>query len=323
MSKTIKKKEKTNTTRKKHKILPHHYTEKQKQNIVDQITPISLEDAEKSFEKLQKLKCKGAITASSQIRIGNDVVDKFTLIERLSTKGHVGIDFYTFWTNRKYFSQLNYVKNMLKYYKTRKISDIRKYRYIFNVYFSSISIFRPVVAMEIYCKYPSRVAILDMTMGWGGRLVGACALNVPKYIGIDSNKNLIEPYRKMEDFLRDKTTTEMDIRFQDALTVDYSSLKYDLVLTSPPYYDLEIYGNSTKTKTKEEWDIQFYQPLFERTWKALMTGGTYCINVPVEIYERNCVPVLGESLEKHILKKQSRNKSAANDYTEYIYVWKK
>ena len=304
-----------------------NYSLKEKETIVQQINPISLEQAEKSFEKLRNLKCKGAIAASAGIQIGNDVVDKFTLIERLNTKGHVGIDFYTFWYNRTYFAKIGYVKKMLDYYRSRDIAEIRKWKYIFNLYFSSISIFRPVMAMEVYCKYTPKIAILDPTMGWGGRLIGACALNLPKYIGIDSNQYLSEPYSRMIDFVADKTETKIEVFFQDALTVDYSQMKYDMVFTSPPYYNIEVYRKAGKgtsdMDSKEKWNTEFYKPLFKKTWENMQTPGFYCLNIPSEIYEECCIPILGKYTRKISLKKQTRKKSAANNYSEYIYIWEK
>lgn len=306
-----------------------NYSESDKREIIQQINPISLEDATKSFEKLQQLKCKGAIASSGFIRIGNDVVDYFTLIERLATKGNKGIDFYTFYYNRNVFSKMKYIQNMLKYYKSRDISEIRKWKYIFNMYFSSISIFRPVMAMEIYCRYSPKHAILDYTMGWGGRLVGACALNSPKYIGIDSNIHLKPLYHSMQEFLTSKTTTQMEFYFQDALKMDYSKLYYDVVFTSPPYYDIEVYRanknreSNERFKTKDEWNELFYKPIIERTWKHMKSPGYYCLNVPVDIYDSCCVPVLGNATKKHILKKSQRFREITNPYTEYIYVWYK
>ena len=319
-----KKRKKNHTFKRK-----HTYTYQQKEKIIKELNPISLEEITESFEELKTIGCLGTLTASSKIQIGNNIVDKFTMMERLHTKGHTGIDFYTFWANRKSFLKVGYVKNMLKFYQSRKISEIRKWKYIFNLYFSSISIFRPIMAMEIYCTFPSKIAILDPTMGWGGRLVGACALDVPKYIGIDNNRNLEIPYRKMIDFLANKTKTNIELFFQDALTVDYSKLNYDVVLTSPPYYNIEIYRtglNSLETsekKTKEEWNETFYRPLLEKTYKYLKPNGYYCWNVSKEIYENVCIPVLGKSTKQIPFKKNQRVKSDANEYSEYIYVWHK
>jgi len=305
----------------------HHYTKKQKDKLAKEINPITIEDADSAFTKLAKLSCDEIKRlANTTTKIGNDAVDFFTQTERFSTKGHSRIDFYTLWHNRKEFSKISYIKKRLEYFsKTRKnLSEIRVWKYIFNLYFSSINIFKPIIAMNIYCLFKPKYAVLDMTMGWGGRLVGACALNVPKYIGIDSNQNLKTPYDKMSEFLSSRSTTKIDLYFQDALTFDYSKHQYDLVLTSPPYYDLEVYNSKDDKKyTKEEWNELFYKPLIQKSWDNLMTGGYYCFNVPVQIYEDVCIPLLGESDEQIILAKNMRFKSEENKYTEYIYVWKK
>jgi hypothetical protein len=317
---------KNKTQKNKTPIKVERFSQRQKAEIVQEIHPISDEDIEISWNKLRNLKCKGAIAASAGVQIGNDVVDKFTLIERLHTKGHTGIDFYTFWYNRSHFRKVGYVKNMLEYYQNRDISEIRKWKYIFNLYFSSISIFRPVMSMEIYCTFRPRIAVLDPTMGWGGRLVGACALDLPKYIGIDANVHLDPLYRDMCSFLLPRSKTKIELLFQDALTVDYSQLAYDMVFTSPPYYNIEVYrkGDATKNnKTKEEWNETFYKPLFERTWMHLQSPGYYILNVPQEVYNTACIPILGKASRKIALKKQKRTKSAANKYEEFIYVWKK
>jgi len=210
------------------------------------------------------------------------------------------------------------VKKMMDYYKSRDISEIRKWKYIFNLYFSSISIFRPVMSMEMYCKFRPKIAVLDPTMGWGGRLVGACALDLPKYIGIDMNKKLERPYMDLSVFLQKTTKTKIELFFQDALTVDYSKLDYDMVFTSPPYYNIEVYSGMSE-KSKEEWNDGFYKPLFERTWKHMKSPGFYCLNIPAEVYETSGESILGKATKKIVLKKRTRE----NGYQEYIYIWVK
>lgn len=323
-TKTNKKETRKNKTKKQKKInmtiqLPI-YSFKEKQQIVEELNPITDLEIEIEFQKLREMQCKNIVTTSAGTVLGNKIVDKFTFIERLATKGHTGIDFYTFWYNRKEYRKINYVKNMLNYYKTRNITEIRKWKYIFNLYFSSISIFRPIMAMEIYCIFQPKYAVLDPTMGWGGRLVGACALDVPKYIGIDMNSQLDPLYREMSIFLQQHSTTKIELFFQDALTVDYSKLEYDMVFTSPPYYNIEIY-NGTLQKTKEEWNNTFYKPLFERTWNHMKSPGYYCLNIPIEIYETCGEPILGKANKKIEMKKRKRMKSDAKNYQEYIYIW--
>lgn len=192
-----------------------------------------------------------------------------------------------------------------------------------NIYFqTTASVFKPIIAMDIYCRFKP-TSILDFTMGWGGRLVGACALNIPHYIGVDSNHNLEAPYKQMTEFLKQHSSTQARLIFQDALTVDYSKLTYDLVLTSPPYYNIETYGNTDteQLKSKQEWNDTFYIPILQKTFKHLKNGGHYCLNVPVEIYKAVVLPTLGNPMKKIELRHAKRGQQ--NMYHEYIYVWKK
>ena len=314
---------------KKHRRLPKNKSIKlnasEKRNIAHRLKPITLDKAMDEFKKLRLMGCRKVKKTSSRTTLGNNIVDAFTLVERLHTKGHQGISFYEFWKRRKIYSQVNYVKNMLDFYKPRKIDEIRKYKYIYNLYFSSIAIFRPLMAMEVYCRVKAK-RVLDFTMGWGGRLVGACALGLDAYYGIDLNTHLKKPYQDMVSLLKSdpEHKTAIELYFKDALSVDYNALSYDTVLTSPPYYDLETYRKSKNTKSyssQQEWNESFYKPLFQKTFEGLQTGGNYCLNVPENIYLQACLPVLGECTSKILMKKAERNLDGK--YKEYIYIWHK
>jgi len=321
---------KTNTrpkkTHRKTLKISKSVTDAEETKIVRVINPITVQMALDEFLKLkQEMTCSKAKQTSARTTLGNNVVDAFTLRERLHTKGHQGISFYEFWKRRKDYMRKPYIKKMLDFYKSRKIDKIRKYKYIYNLYFSSISIFRPIVAIDVYCQVKAK-RVLDFTMGWGGRLVGACALSLEAYYGVDLNKHLETPYLEMVDMLKSAPghKTEIQLEFKDALLVDYSKMDYDTVLTSPPYYDLEKYRGmevDTLYNTKEDWNETFYKPLIKKTYEHLKEGGNYCLNVPDNIYEKCCVPVLGKCKKKLPLKKGERNNGG--NYKEYIYIWEK
>jgi hypothetical protein len=57
--------------------------------------------------------------------------------------------------------------------------DLKVWVAIFNMYFGSVNIFPTSGFQNIQIFKPT--SILDFTMGWGGRMVGAMALNVKKY----------------------------------------------------------------------------------------------------------------------------------------------
>lgn len=280
-------------------FIPNHYTLKQKQKISDELKSVSKKEAIEDFEKLKNIGCDAKNKGLS--RVGNDVVNKFTQVERLNTKGPKGISFYDLLYNKSKLIAPS-ITNLLKYYGvSRKQADIKIWKRVMDIYYGSVSVFKPVVSMEMYCHYNPK-AILDFTMGWGGRMVGACALNVPKYIGIDSNKQLEKPYAELKNLMGELSSTKTELYFEDAVKFDYTKIKYDMVFTSPPYYNIEIYSG-THRQSKEDWDVNFYTPLFTKTYKGLQKGGHYCLNIPIELYERVMIPLLGESTEKILLQK--------------------
>ena len=300
-------------------------TPEEKMELSKQIREYSSEDIAKDYARLRDIGCH-AKHQSTKMLVGNRVVDAFTFTERLNTIGSKGISFYEFWKNREFYSRKKYVKKYLAFANRQHNQTTAKVWYnLYRFYFTSINCFRPLVAMEYYCMFSPK-CVLDMTAGWGGRLVGACALDIPNYIGIDNNLALKEPYGQLCAFLQPQTKTHIDMRFCDALTVDYSVLKYDMVFTSPPYYDLEQYGTreSNMERTKEEWDNTFYRPLFRDTYRHLAKGGHYCLNIPVEIFERVCRDILGEPWKRVSLKKSDRQQTdSSKKYVEYVYIWKK
>lgn len=297
----------------------------EKKEIAFFVKPITYETTVKDFQNLYNLyNLKNINNISDRCRIGNDCVDYFTFVERLNTKGKYNISFYDFIENIEEFKKKKFIQNMFLYYETTKNKNNKKnkwvvYKEIYNICISAINIFRPIVAMEIYSRFQP-TSILDFTCGWGGRLIGACALNIPKYIGIDINQHLESGYQEMREFLNSTNCkTEIQLFFKDALQIDYTQLDYDMVFTSPPYFFLEKYSFNAIYDTKEEMKNKFYIPLLKKTLDSLKMGGYYCLNINKEIYEEVAVPIFGKALEEIPLKKSKRQ----NDYKEFIYVWRK
>lgn len=298
------------------------FSPEKKLEISKQIKTITLDDVESDFADLVNIG-KNAENISERCRIGNNVVDFFTFTERLQTKGKYNCNYFEFISNIDEFKKKKFIKNMLEYYENIKNKKKTKNEYIvwketYNICISAINIFRPIFSMEVYTKYGSE-RILDFCAGWGGRAIGACALNREKYIGIDINHSLKQPYLEMQKFLKNVSKTDVEMIFEDALKVDYSNMDYDTAFTSPPYYFLEKYENNNEYKTKKEMNCNFYEPLFSITYKYLKIGGYYILNINKEIYESVCINLLGPAHEQFTLKKSKRQ----NDYKEFIYVWRK
>jgi 16S rRNA G966 N2-methylase RsmD len=303
-------------------MIKETFTNEEKTDISKQIKNITLDDIDKEMNKLIDIG-SNASSMSPRSRVGNNVVDYFTFSQRLSTRGKYNINFYEFIINIDEFKKKKFIQNMLQYYETVKNKTKKKTYYtvlkeVYNICISAINIIRPLVYMEIYAKYnPS--TILDFCAGWGGAAVAASALNIPQYIGIELNTSLIQPYKQLTEFLKERSKTEVLMIFDSALNVDYSKLEYDFVFTSPPYYFIQKYENNTEYASKKEMDTAFYIPLFSNTYASLKPSGIYALNINKEVYENVCIKLFGPAHDIYPYKKSKRQ----NNYDEIVYVWKK
>ena len=302
----------------------------EKQTIANKIKCISEEDMKNDYEMLKNMMVAATTTSASvefnkRCRVGNNFVDFFTFRERLETRGKYNINFYDFITNIEEFKKKKFIQTMLTYYETTKNARGLKNEYIvlkevYNICISAINIFRPLIAVEVYQRFkPTR--ILDFSAGWGGRAVGAAVCNI-SYFGIDINAGLHDPYNKMSAFLNSNTSSSLiNLLIADAVSFDYSTIVpgYDMVFTSPPYYFIEKYSHNKSYMSKDDMDQKFYIPIFSNTYKNLLPGGHFVLNVNKEIYERVCLALFGPAEQIMNCKKSKRQ----NDYREMIYIWKK
>jgi tRNA1(Val) A37 N6-methylase TrmN6 len=301
-------------------MLKESFTDFEKQTISRQIKNISLETIEREMAQLVEIG-DNARVASPRCRIGNNVVDYFTFQQRLETKGKYNINFYEFIVNIDEFKKKKFIQNMLTYYSTVKNknntkSELVVLKEVYNICISAINIIRPLVYMEIYSKYKPK-CILDFCAGWGGAVVASSVLHVPKYIGIEINVNLKEPYERMISYLNKTYSTQIEMIFDNALNIDYSLMNYDLVFTSPPYYFIQKYENNVEYMSKADMDAKFYKPIFTKVYNGLQPGGHFIINVCKEVYENVLIKLFGEAHEVYPYKKSKRQ----NDYKEIVYVW--
>ena len=302
-------------------------TTKESAHKIKPITPAQRDtDFADLITKAERMRGGSTTEAGDRCRIGNDVVDFFTFEERLYTRSKYNIHFYDFVERIDEFKEKKFIRTMLTYYENVKNKNNTKNEYVvlkevFNICIGAINIFRPLVAMEIYAKFQP-TSVLDICAGWGGRCVGAAAMGVPRYTGLDININLQSGYDDLIAYLQTRpgVSTDMRMVFEDALNVDVETLPaYDMVFTSPPYHFLEKYSHNTPYQNKQDMNEHFYVPLFTKYFTHLQPAGWFVLNVNAEIYESCCVPLFGEAHECIPLKKSKRQ----NKYGESLYAWKK
>ena len=298
-------------------------TSDKKREIAHNIKPITLEIVNSEFNELVKIG-KTAHLISPRSRIGNNIVDYFTFVQRLETKGKYDANFYDFLQNIDEFKKKKFIQNMLTYYKNVKNKNGTKndyvvYKEVYNICISAINIMRPLNCMEIYTRF-NATRVLNFCAGWGGSTVAAAALHLPVFYGVDINCDMKPAYDNMISHIKTLgCNTEIVVKFGDAAAFDYSAWNYDTVFSSPPYYFIEKYAHNVVYESKADMDNRFYKPVFSKTYNGLQKGGHYIINVCREVYDRVLKDLLGEAHEIFPLKKSKRQ----NDYTEMVYVWRK
>lgn len=121
-----------------------------------------------------------------------------------------------------------------------------------NFVFYVAANFSPTAAKAVIDRFcPENGHVLDPCSGWGGRFTGFWfSERAARYVGIDPNPRLPERYGAMEEWLRHNcpTTKPKTVRFVSAGAETKDAFKhlsgeqFDLVFTSPPYFDVEIYN---------------------------------------------------------------------------------
>ena len=167
-----------------------------------------------------------------------------------------------------------------KSHSTPYLSELKRGIY-FCLGLTKNTMYRPQLSKLICDSYKAKV-VLDPCAGWGGRMLGAVASGA-YYYAFEPNTQTYNNLLKLVDFLhiKDKVTIICD----DALQIEkYNIPKVDLVLTSPPYYDLEIYCKEntqsiTQYTTYQDWSIFFFKELIKVCLAHLNDQGVSCWNV--------------------------------------------
>jgi len=181
--------------------------------------------------------------------------------------------------------------------------------------------FKSSTAKYIYKKYNAK-SILDPTMGWGGRLLGATSLGL-KYTGFDTNIKLKEGYEKMISDL-DLKSDNIHLHWTSSLDEEViKNLDYDFVFTSPPYANMELYEGMNPFDNDHIFYTEFLIPLMNLTMRFMKENGKFCFNISPKMYktliEKYQFPECDfkEDLRQQ-LGKQYKTKSQ-----DYVYIWNK
>lgn len=200
----------------------------------------------------------------------------------------------------------------------------------FRINLGSVVMFKATTAKYLYKKY-SATSVLDPTAGWGGRMLGAWSLGID-YTGCDTNVEMKVAYDEMITFLNKdamtfgnglfekESSSKIQMLWESCLDIDYANIKYDFVLTSPPYVNLELYEHMNPWETDEAFYMNFFIPLHSKCVANIKSGGHVCFNVSPKIYDaavKYGLPPCDD--EEDLLQQLGQAKGKKKQ--DKIYIW--
>jgi hypothetical protein len=176
-------------------------------------------------------------------------------------------------------------------------TNISKYKY-YELYNNTVlklvkkdcDLFPLFVPLSIYNIFKPK-KILDMSAGWGDRLLASIIYNDATYTGVDPNSLMHAKYKLLIDtFAKDPSKYKLiNSPFEDVELTE----TYDMLFSSPPYFISEEYSKDTtqsfnRYKNMESWLKKFMYISIDKIYNHLELGG-FLILVINDIYYKDSV----------------------------------
>jgi hypothetical protein len=140
--------------------------------------------------------------------------------------------------------------------------------------------------------------MLDFSAGWGDRLIGAIGTpSIKRYVAADPNLDLKPGHDEIIATLAPSRTSDFTVIYKPFQEAEIpNGQTFDLIFTSPPYFDFEIYtnlpGQSVLDFPKfEGWLVQFLLYSIRKAWNVLDDGGHMCIHITDTRGSQCCEPM--------------------------------
>ncbi len=240
------------------------------------------------------------------------ITNLFTEEERMKAKVYKGkseaVSPFEFWmTQKSKIIDLIYTeKQPLNSYTLREA--------LFNLA-PEATLFKTTVAKSIYDIFKPK-HILDMSSGWGDRLIAAIAYGEAsgvdvKYSGFDPNSSLKYKYMNIVNTLSKgaeagKRKENFKVRTEPFETANLKDIKdVDLFFSSPPYFDFEVYTNEetqsiNNYKTYDDWVVKFLFRSIKNAFSVIVKDGYFVMHITDTGNMRNVCELIKLYIEEHL-----------------------
>lgn len=226
----------------------------------------------KDYEKLVTAEPKHVI--SCHHRQGMKILEHFQP-HFWETESPTGESIANLWNNEDLRNLA--IERVKKHYNKLYKSEVRR-----NISFYSQAplptMYRPLLTKSIV-SFTQAKHILDPCIGWGGRLLGTLCLPDTTFTGCEPNTKTFAGLNQIAKFCKAFERTTIYNDGAENILPTLQSEAYDLILTSPPYFTLEIYCHEdsqsvNQYKTWEEWVTKWLDLVIKESLRCLKKTGT-------------------------------------------------
>ena len=146
-----------------------------------------------------------------------------------------------------------------------------------------VSNFRPTAAACMYQNFmqPGEI-VWDMSMGYGGRILGAIISNV-NYVGTDPASLTFAGLKQIKED-HGNSDNHYFLNRCGSETFEPKENSLDFAFTSPPYFNWEQYSDDAEQSfknfsTNEDWNNGFLRKTIQNVYKGLKPGKSMGLNV--------------------------------------------
>ncbi len=281
-------------------------------------------------------------------RVGSEASNFFHIIERMDVATKSGEAPNVVWNEpklrKKMFDAL-WTMTTLKHLDMGNILDAMKKKV------QLAGSFKPTVAKCLYRLFDAE-SVYDPSMGWGDRLLAFLATpHTKRYVGFDPNEKLHKGYKEqlelygkaLEPIYGIEKKVEMNASGAEVADFSKYENQFDLVFTSPPYFDTEKYSDDESQSyllypKLDLWLEKFLFKMLSGAWTVLKDGGVLAMNIhdirKGSSFDRICDPMNdfistlpGASFIGGMGMQISQMANTKADYslvqTEPIWIWGK
>ena len=212
--------------------------------------------------------------SSSTTRVGMKLCEQF-FPNFFDIKNKKDVSFRSLWKKENLIKVLKWNR---KSHSTPYLSELKR-----GIYFccglTKNTMFRPHIAKSVTSLYDGDVC-LDPCAGWGGRMLGTVASG-KKYIAFEPCEETYNGLVNLSNFLGLESEVTLINDVAENMP-EYDLPTSDIILTSPPYFDLEVYSDEEREKkynSYDEWKTGWWFPVIDNCLENLSDSGVSCWNV--------------------------------------------